>query len=343
MRIRPLCLLVLLAVTYRPAQAQGTVPTFTRAVGGSSYTLAGHDPAQPGTTVIPTVLVPIALTFEGKTAGMDAGPDVPRILASPIFSNYSFPSEKKTQYADAMLRSTFPQDKKGHTLLGKPTVKAVTIAIPAGYGYLLTSKKSGTSFAVVDSEFLQKQIFQQIPRQDGTLVIAVTHNTTYYAAADATVCCSWGTHGVDAATGNSFVVGSYIRSAPAIVEDGDIQPLTQQLAEFFNDPLHDPLTYFRTATANGNYFPAWLFPPLQSGEDRGCGGTGIGSNYFLLQPTSTNAKNGFPASPSFTARTGGFTYHLQNVALLPRLLPAMLCCLFCALSGHRLTFPSARN
>ena len=43
----------------------------------------------------------------------------------------------------------------------------------------------------------------------------------------------------------------------------------------------------------------------------------MGSNYFLLQPTNTNAKNGFPASAPFDARSGGFTYHLQNVALLP--------------------------
>jgi chitinase len=317
MRIRTLCLLVLLVVTSRAAPAQGTIPTFTRAIGGSSYTLAGRDPAQPGATVIPTVLVPVALTFEGKTIQMDAAPDVPRILKSPIFSNYAFSSEKKSQYADALLGSTFPQDQKGHTLLGKPVVKPITIAIPAGYGYLLSSRKSGTSFAVVDSEFLEKQLFQRIPRQDGTFVIAVTHNTTYYAAADATVCCSWGTHGVDATSGNSFVLGSFLRNAPAIVEDQDIQPLTQQLAEFFNDPLHDPQTYFRTATAGGNYFPtAWQLPPMASGDER-CGGAGVGSNYFLLQPTNTNAKNGFPASPAFSARTAGFTYHLQNVALLP--------------------------
>jgi chitinase len=315
-RIRTLCLPVLLVVTFCPAPAQGTVPTFTRAIGGSSYTLAGRDPAQPGRTVISTVLVPIALTFEGKTIQMDAAPDVPRILKSPIFSNFAFSSGKKTQYADALLGSTFPENKKSHTLLGKPGVKPITIAIPAGYGYLLTSRKSGTSFAIVDSEFLEKQLFQQIPRQDGTLVIAVTHNTTYYAAADATVCCSWGTHGIDAATGNSFVLGSYLRNAPAIVEDQDIQPLTQQLAEFFNDPLHDPQTYFRTATASGNYFPAaWQLPPMASGDER-CGGAGVGSNYFLLQPTNTNAKNGFPASPAFSARAAGFTYHLQNVALL---------------------------
>jgi chitinase len=254
---------------------------------------------------------------------MDAAPDVSPILKSPVFSSFDF-SGDNTQYADALLRATFPEDAanarkvQGHTLLGKPEIKPVTIAIPPGYGYLLTSKKSGTSFAVIDSEFLQQEIFKQIPRQDGKLVIAVAHNTTYYAAADATVCCTWGTHGVDAATGNSFVLGSYLRDAPAIVTDRDIQPLTQQLAEFFNDPLHDPHIYYRTDAAPGNYFPtSWLQPKAPPSDEGRCGGSGIGTNYFLLQPTNTNPKNSFPASPSFSARTAGFTYHLQNVALLP--------------------------
>ena len=322
MRIRTTCLLLPLAFSLQTAHAQGTIPTFKRAIGGTTYTLAGRDPAQNGTTVIPTVLVPVTLTFDGNAARMDASPDVPRILKSPVFSRFAF-SGDKTQYADAMLRATFPADaakpdvtKQGHTLLGKPEIKPVTIAVPPGYGYLLSSKKSGSSFAVVDSEFLQKEIFKQIPRQDGKLVIAVAHNTTYYAAADATVCCSWGTHGVDAATGNSFVLGSYLRAAPAIVTDRDIQPLTQQLAEFFNDPLHDPQIYFRTEAAPGNYFPSWLQPLAPPSDEGRCGGSGIGTNYFLLEPTNTNPKNSFPASASFPAQSNGFTYHLQNVALL---------------------------
>ncbi len=311
-RIKIICLLVLLVLSLRPAHAQGTVPTFQRVIG-SSYTLAGRDPAQSGTTVIPTVLVPITLTFDGKKhVLMDPTPDVPRILKSPIYSRFAFAVGGKTQYADGLLHSTFPSDTSGHTLLGKPEIKPVTIAIPQGYGYILSSKKNGGLFAVVDIEFLEKQLFQQIPRQDGKLVIAVTHNTTYYTDSDATVCCSWGTHGVDAATGNSFVLGSYLRATPAIVEDRDIQPLTQQLAEFINDPLHDPHTYFRTTAAAGNFFPAWMRP----GEARGCAGAGIGSNYFLLEPTNTNATNSFPVSKPFFARTAGFTYHLQNVATL---------------------------
>lgn len=312
-RIKTLCLLLLLCLPLRRSHAQGTVPTFTRVIGGSSYTLAGRDPANSGTTTIPTVIVPIALTFEGsKPAQMDATADVPHILKSPIFTRFAFAPGNKTQYADGLLHTTFPSHVSGHTYLGKPDIKPISITIPSGYGYILHSKKNGTAFAVVDAEYLEKQIFQQIPRQDGKLIIAVAHNTTYYTDGDATVCCSWGMHGVDAATGNSFVLGSYLHATPAIVEDRDVQPLTQQLAEFINDPLHDPRAYFRTAAAAGNFFPAWLRP----GDDRGCAGAGIGSNYFLLEPTNTNPANSFPASTPFAAHAAGFTYHLANVATL---------------------------
>jgi len=136
--------------------------------------------------------------------------------------------------------------------------------------------------------------------------MAVTRNTAYYALGDATVCCSWGTHGVDSATGNSFVLASYLHNAPAVVTDDDVQPLTQQLAQFFKDPLHDPLFHDRNAKAPGNTFPAWM-------RQTACGGTGAGSTYFQLEPTDTNPKNNIPRSKPFAAGA----YHLQNVALIP--------------------------
>ena len=323
LRIPSIALLSFLALPLQFARAQGTVPTFQHAAGQASYTLAGADPAKGGTTTIPTVLVPITLSFDAKkTAGrpfvMDAGPDAARVLRSPVYSKFAFPSGGATQYADAMLRTTFPKAEGWHTLLGKPEVKLIKIAVPVGYGYILTSKKSGASFAVVDVEYLQKELFRQLPKQPGKLVIAVTHNTTFYADGDATVCCSWGTHGVDSATGNSFVLGSYLHDAPAVVEDADVQPLTQQLAEFINDPLHDPLAHGRNVKAPGNTFPAWLRPTsMRPGDQGGCGGTGVASTYFLLEPTNTNLKNNFPASKAFAAKLDADTWHLQNVALLP--------------------------
>lgn len=324
MRLKVVCLLSFFALATGFSMAQGTVPTFTHTVDSKTYTLAGGAPAEGKATTIPTVLVPVALDFEskkhaGKPFRLDAGEDVPRILRSPVFSKFSFGGGEPTQYVDAMLRSTFPKADVWHTLLGKPEVKPVTVTIPAGYGYVLTSKKSGSSIAVVDLQFVQKEIFKQLPKQDGKLVIALTHNTTYYGLGDATVCCSWGTHGVDTVTGNSFVLASYLHNAPAIVEDKDVQPLTQQLAEFAKDPLHDPSLEEGTDYAKGpGNRVSWMRPATAQGGDQGrCGGTQIATRYFLLEPTDTNPKNNFPASKSFVATAGGASYHVQNVALLP--------------------------
>jgi len=311
--------LLLLALSIRSATAQGTVPTFTHSAAGKTYTLVGGDPAKGGTTTLPTVLVPVTLSFEskkvaGKTFAMDAKADVPRVLSSPVFSKFAFATGGSTQYGDALLRSTFPKGANWHTLLGKPEVKPLTVTIPVGYGYVLTSKKTGAAVAVADIEFLQKEVFKKLPRQEGKLVILITHNTTYYADGDATVCCSWGTHGVDTATGNSFVLGTYLHAAPAVVEDKDVQPLTQQLAEFFKDPLHDPLFHGARGSVPPGNVVSWMRPAAAQGGDQGrCGGDQVATRYFNLEPTNTNPKNNFPASKPFVAAT----YHLQNVALLP--------------------------
>jgi len=344
MGIKFASLFFLLTLPLRLAGAQGTVPTFTYTVGQGTYTLMGRDPAQGGVTTIPTVLVPIRLVFQAKKPArkpliMDAGPYVYGVLRSPVFSNFDFPSGGKTQYADAMLRTTFPSAAGWHTLLCKPKVKPVKITVPAGHGYILVPRRSTIwpssqisavvsegwieaqgspeDFAVVDLEFLEKELFKQIPKQAGKLVIAVTHNTTFYADADATVCCTWGTHGIDSATGNSFVLGSYLSAAPSVVEDHDVQPLTQQLGEFINDPLFDSLLGFHNRKGPGNTFPRWMPASMRPGDEGPCGGSGVASAYFLLEPTDTNPKNNFPASKAFVAQTKRFTYNLENIALLP--------------------------
>lgn len=313
MRKQLLCLLTLLSLSLSICFAQGTVPTFVDQVNGHAYTLVGKSPQGGGSTSIRTVLVPVTLSIAGG-AVMNAAPDVPEVLRSPVFSRFAFPhSAGETQYGDALLRATFPQAPGWHTLFAQPSVRPLHIDVPAVDGYLLTSHRSGGQLAVVDADFVQKQIMQQLGKQPGSLIVAITHNVTFYADGDATICCTWGTHGVDAATGNSFVLGSVLHSAPAIVQDRDVQPLTQQLGEFMNDPLHDPMRYGFDVAAPGNTVPAWM----RDGSEGGCGGIAIGSAYFLLEPTDTNLKNDIPASPPFALAGHGATYHLENVALLP--------------------------
>lgn len=306
MRVHWFCLSLLGTLSVIAAHAQGTVPLFQHSFGDQTFTLAGGDPATGATTSISVTLVPLKLTFPGvQPVALDASTDVRALLASPLFKRFPFPTGGNTQYTDALLRSTLGTSAAGHTLLAKPSVKAVTIQIPAGYGYVLSSKKNRGKIAVVDMQYVQRELFKQLPKQDGHLILAVAHNATFYAESDDTICCATGTHGVDRTTGSSFVLGSYFAKTPDIVREQDVQPLAQQLAEFFNDPLHDPLAPSETPT--GNAVSPWAMP---SG---GCGGRGIGSAYFLLQPTDTNHKNNFPLASSFVAKN----YHLSNVALLP--------------------------
>jgi len=237
-----------------------------------------------GGGTVETVLAPIELEFENGV--LNAAADVRAIEQSPVFQPYAFGGGAKAQYGDALAQ------KVGSTFkLGRPEVRPVKIVVPPGSGYRMKS------MAVMDVQFVQRELFKQIPKMPGKLSLAVTRETVFYAEGDATVCCSWGTHGVDAATGNSFVLASFTK-------EQDVQPITQQLAEFILDPLHDPLVPVRGGKQPGNTVPAWM-------RRGSCAGTGIASNYFLLEPTDTNPKNNVPSSTAFRAGR----YHLENVAL----------------------------
>jgi chitinase len=326
MNIGRFLLLVLFLLAVGKGYGQGTVPTFLFKAGQSSLTLPGRDPAQGGTTVIPTVLVAVRLTFDakpdrGKALTLDADGDIRQVLRSPVFAKAAFKGEGTTQYADALLRATVGGTSgEWHTLLGSPQVRRVTVEIPAGYGYMLTSKRTGTQLAMVDAEYVQRAIFKEIPRQDGKLVIAVTRNTAYYTYGDATVCCSWGAHGADESTGNSFVLASYLGVAPPLVQERDVQPLTEQLAEWVKDPLHDPLFHLafgKPLPAGENVVPAWKWPELSAGgQDQGCGGDSPATRYTSADPLNTNSRSNLPTGTAWVAQAGGSEWHVANVALL---------------------------
>src|SRR5258707_15048370 len=95
-----LTVLLFLILPLRLAQAQGTVPIFQQVAGSGSYAVAGTAPANV-TTTIATVLVPVILSFDaklvaGKPFVMDARADVARVLRSPIFSRFPFPTGGNT-------------------------------------------------------------------------------------------------------------------------------------------------------------------------------------------------------------------------------------------------------
>ncbi|HTU45895.1 MAG TPA: glycosyl hydrolase family 18 protein [Bryobacteraceae bacterium] len=310
--------IVVLTFAALVARAQ-TVPMFQHTENGAAYSIAGQNPAQGGTTRIPVIIIPVALQFVSHSGeALDATSAIAPLLRSPLFVSSPFPGQASTQYADGMLRASFSHPDNWHTLLAKSDVlDEVTIQVPPEAGYLLTSRRGG-KLGIADIAFVQRELFKKLPKHPGSLLLAVTNNTAYYVEGDATICCTWGTHGVDEATGNSFVLASYLNNVPAIVQDRDVQPLTEQMAEFVNDPLHDPLTPFEKGDRAGNKVPRWLRPASMHPGDQGpCGGGGIATPYFLLEPTDTNRKNNLPYSKPLVVTNGTSTSHVQNVALLP--------------------------
>lgn len=325
MRTAAFSLVVFVALTCGVGYAQGTAPTFRYTTKHGQVALPGRDPAQGGTIGIATVLVPVRLEFDStrNASGpfaLGALPDVPSVLHSPVFSKVAFETGKPpTQYIDAMLRATTRTAGDGHTVLQQPVVKPVTIKIPRGYGYVLTSKRTRTVLGMADVEYVQRAIFQQIPHEDGKLVIAITSDTAFYTYGDATVCCTWGTHGVDRETGNSFVLASYLGAMPPLVEARDVQPLTGQLAQWVNDPLHDPLFHVefrRPLPAEENLVPRWEWPGTQSAQRKECGGDSPATRYTLEDPVDTNERSDLPAGPASVIHSGSATWHVANVALM---------------------------
>lgn len=292
-------LLIAAALLLQSAQSAPpvrTIPTFsgsfTTAGKQYSYTMAGRDPQEGGTTTIPVVLVPLALAFE---ASGNAGPstiDIQDLLASPLFRPFAF-SSGSTQYTDALQRAQFPSNPGWHTLLGTPRVsKLLQLKVPAANGYLLHSRRTGKSLGIVDLDFVKKFLLEQaatVGATPDTLLLALTKDTEFYALGDATVCCSAGTHGAQldpsSRSAQAFVIAS--------LSDGSIRGVSEQLGEWMNDPL---------SGYRSNEFPAWRKP----GSSTGCGGHGESSAYLLEQPSGRAAK----------ISSGGKSYELENIALL---------------------------
>ncbi len=312
------CLLLLFEYACtRSSDMVRSVPTFTGSfvTNGKqfSYIMAGRNPESGGTTTIPTVLVPLSFSFDAQ-AGQNPQPPVmsaqgvvSEVLESPIFKPFSF-ATGNTQFGDAVQRAQFYKaaaKTDWHTLLGQPDVSApMQIEIPAANGYLLHSAATGNSLAVVDLDFVQSQLFNRLSSTGATpdkLLIALARNVAFYSLGDATVCCSVGTHGAkpepSGKSAQTFVIASYFDKG-AMPRYSDIQGVSQQIAEWLNDPFHG----YRTNTV-----PAWLKPVANTG----CGGRGESSAYLLEQPT-----HDLPEPNSTPVNASGKQYHLENMALL---------------------------
>ena len=186
-------------------------PTFTGSfmTNGKqySYTIAGRKPESGGTTTIPTVVVPLSLSFDGSggrnghTVIANAEGTVREIYTRPFSNRMPLPPGTRSMATpcSALNFIRLPRRPAGTRCWeSRHVTPPVQIEIPVANGYVLHSKRTGKSLAVVDLDFVQKQLFQQlasIGAGPDKLLIALTSNVAFYSLGDATVCCSVGTHG----------------------------------------------------------------------------------------------------------------------------------------------------
>jgi hypothetical protein len=275
---------------------------------GKSYpfNIVGTDPSQgANTTTIPTVIVPIKLTFPNLLV-LDGTNQVAGTQNSPMFLTADYTTGGSdvgvTQYGDAIQRAEFwnlPGFSPAgyHVLLGAPTIApTVSITVPAGSGNTYGSGYLG----VVKASFWDAQLTSLVASYGANMLpIFLTDNV--YESADGTVstCCILGYHaseGPPVATAHTWIYAAYVRSGTfggnAIL---DVQGLSHEVSEWMNDPFVGVF-----ALGGLNFIPPAQLP--------GQGGACI-----------INFETGDPleAPPVvFTKVTNGTTYHLQDEVFL---------------------------
>lgn len=298
------------------------------------YTMVGHAPFGQGhdndwqgeTTFINAPVIPVSLDLRnadgsprfvnGQRLYSDATRYVSYVLASPVFSKYSYDSsENKTQFTDAIQRAEFfhQSDDDWHTILrARAATPQVMVLIRGTYRFALNSDGSCCLYVLIDENTFGNALFPAVPTDTTTPIGAAENNGDFrtkdigtflfpnaylYANGDPNQCCVLGFHSYDIEPGdksNGFQERRYVMNYASWITPGlfgdsfsDITALSHEMSELFNDPFV------------GNATPWWLAPNgnCQNNLETGDVIEGLPNSVF---PITVN----------------GNTYHPQNEALL---------------------------
>jgi hypothetical protein len=257
----------------------------------------GTNPTEEGgTTIIPTVLIPLKIVFSTGEV-FDGSKVLDPVVNSPIFQKNSFHSGNVdlgvTQYGDALMRAQFwnlPHFKQDyHVLLGTPLIApTVTIPIDVSQGQGFVGTYAGQPSAFVDGNLLDNILQAQLSSYTPD-VLTIFWGRDLFA-----------TYGL----GYAFGYHASLRSDPSsqayiftgYTDSGftptpiDMTTLSHEVAEWLNDPFPFNST---TDFAASNFAPPALMPVY-------------GLNYLL--------EVGDPLVSNYFARVlNGTTYFVQDV------------------------------
>ena len=261
------------------------------------YYFVGTNPTeQGGTTIVPTVVIPLKIVFSTGEV-FDGSQVLDPLVNSPIFQKTSFHSGNVdlgvTQFGDAVMRAQFwnlPHFKEDyHVLLGAPVIApTVTIHVDVAQGQGFTGTFIGEPSAFVDGNMLDSILQAQLSSYTPD-TLAIFWGRNLFATFG--LGFAFGYHGnvrSDPST-QTYIFTGYSEHSDLPPTQVDMITLAHEVAEWLNDPF---TANSSTDLAAANFAPPALEPVL-------------GVNYEL--------EVGDPLEQFFGKVLNGTTYSLQDV------------------------------
>jgi hypothetical protein len=281
------------------------LPTFSSSfrTGGTTYpyTMLGSAPASGRTTQLKTVIVPLRMVFKGfaQNVTFDPSSAVTNMVQSPVYREAQF-LNGRGQFGDQLQRATFWNQMDGkrqwHTLLAEPErSRTFTITVTPDTGQLDTL---GTHpIGNMNIDLFDAQLHAILP------ALHLAADETPLFVTQSVTADALGYHDAfmvpDGRGGQrvqTLMWSSWLDVADVGPLLADVSTLNHEVGEWLDDPY----------ITNGA--PLWAFPPFN---------TTCGDIPFVEVGDPQGNGPDFDLFPTVPVRLGGFTYHLQDMALLP--------------------------
>lgn len=278
--------------------------------------LVGANPLGGGTTIIPTVVIPLKVVFSTGEV-FDGSQVIDPLVNSPIFQKTSFQSGGTdlgvTQYGDAVMRAQFWNlpgfdRERYHVLLGMPVI-APTVTIPVdvsqGQGFVGPYGDEISGFVDINllDSTLQGLLSSYTP--DVLPIFWGRNIFAWFGGAGA----AFGYHGAVRSDplSQTYIFTGYSEHSSYAPNHVDMVTLSHEVAEEFNDPFAlNSLTDF----AATNFAPPAVGPspgvnyvlevgdPLETYFDKALNGTNydvqdVVNPWWYLHTTPSPAANGW--------------------------------------------------
>jgi len=267
------------------------------------YTMVGNAPATGKAASLRAVIIPLRLNFVHfeQDVSFDPAVAVQRIVRSPIFNEAAFPNGIG-QFGDMLQRATFwnrmDEKRSWHVTFDKVRVlPTVDVRVGPELGELLQIGPAPTDIlGIIGIDVMDSTIhtlLQFIDVQPDELPIFVTQNAIAEAPGYHDAFLVQQKDGSEVL--RTLIYASWLDVELVGPLFADIVSLSHEVADWLNDPY------------GNNTVPAWNFP-----------GTAVCGNNALLEvgDPQGNGPN-FADFPTVAVPLGGFTYHVQDVVMLP--------------------------